>query len=352
MILSRTIRLFLDSIGRSEEYEYYIRKFQSASSASFAVICPDYDSLSLQYMLRMELYPTVLLAGPDAAEQARMLETAAGPLFRFHRIDLGPEPGVAIPEAAIQTAREVEALPLVVADRSLSRAMLALVPGRVLFVRMRGELELTNGEKVLHFLERRPVEVAAEDRAVLELGRSLLRDLPGLHVAITSPANILKEIFTVKGAGTVIQTGHTIQAFTRRADVDETRLLELIEESFGRSLTGTDFLNEVTHFYLEAEYRGAVLLIERPDGCYLSKFAVGKGARGAGVAQELWEEARAHHPVIYWRSRSDNSINRWYARLSEGMQKFDRWTVFWAGARPQDLPGVMRYCLDRPADFE
>ena len=43
--LNKTIRLFLDSIGRRDEYEFYLNKFQSEHSACYALLCPDLDSI-------------------------------------------------------------------------------------------------------------------------------------------------------------------------------------------------------------------------------------------------------------------------------------------------------------------
>ena len=41
MLLSETLRLFLDGIARGEEYEYYLKQFQSDRGACFAVLSPD-----------------------------------------------------------------------------------------------------------------------------------------------------------------------------------------------------------------------------------------------------------------------------------------------------------------------
>ena len=39
-LLNKTIRLFLDSIGRREEYEYYLERFRADRPRAFAVLCP------------------------------------------------------------------------------------------------------------------------------------------------------------------------------------------------------------------------------------------------------------------------------------------------------------------------
>ena len=61
MLLSKTLRLFLDGIGQREEYEFYLDKFQSADTPCFALVCPDEESVQqaadvllfdLQFLLR------------------------------------------------------------------------------------------------------------------------------------------------------------------------------------------------------------------------------------------------------------------------------------------------------------
>jgi hypothetical protein len=88
MLLNKTIRLFLDSIGRREEYEFYLNKFQSAGTACFALLVPDLESLDqgaeafafdLHFLLRLGLKPAVVLTGADA--EAKWALLAGNPLF-------------------------------------------------------------------------------------------------------------------------------------------------------------------------------------------------------------------------------------------------------------------------------
>ena len=45
ILLNKTIRLFLDSIGRRDEYEFYLNKFHSGGSPCFSILCPDRATL-------------------------------------------------------------------------------------------------------------------------------------------------------------------------------------------------------------------------------------------------------------------------------------------------------------------
>ena len=79
IMLNKTIRLFLDSIGRRDEYEFYLNKFQSDQSACFALLCPDLGSIEagaevlafdLHFLLRLELVPAILLCGAGSGKDA------------------------------------------------------------------------------------------------------------------------------------------------------------------------------------------------------------------------------------------------------------------------------------------
>ena len=175
---------------------------------------------------------------------------------------------------------------------------------------------------------------------------ALLEARPGTHISVTSPINLLKEIFTVKGAGTVFRRGSTILS----SKADSKRLLALLEESFCKK-PKPDVLADVTHIYFEENYRGAALLEQKPEGLYLSKFAVGSEARGEGLAQELWDEVCKNHPAFFWRSRKGNPINQWYDRHADGRHAAGDWIIFWRGMDAATIPGLIAFCVFRPADF-
>ena len=76
------------------------------------------------------------------------------------------------------------------------------------------------------------IKIDVEDHATLVLGCNILDKLPGLHISITSPMQLLREIFTVKGAGTVLRRGRKIRHVIDRTEVDEERLLDLLGRKF------------------------------------------------------------------------------------------------------------------------
>lgn len=338
MLLNKTIRLFLDSIGRREEYEFYLNKFQSAGTDCFALLVPDLESLEqgaealafdLHFLLKLGLKPALVLCGSNAEAQWRLLE--GQPLFeRTQFPDLGKNEGC---------------LPVFVEEKfQCLDSLLQKVPAigkRVYFIRAAGGLSTE-----YYYVQKPGVELRPEDRPLVEIAAALLAERPGTHISVTSPINLLEEIFTVKGAGTVFRRGSTICS----GAADSARLLALLEESFKRK-PKEGVLADVTQAYFEKNYRGAVLLEQHPEGLYLSKFAVGSEARGEGLAQELWDEVCKNHPAFFWRSRKGNSVNQWYDRHADGRHSAGEWMVFWRGMDAAAIPGVIAFCVSRPTDF-
>jgi hypothetical protein len=356
--LNKTIRLFLDSIGRRDEYEFYLNKFQSDQSDCFALLCPDLGSIEagaevlafdLHFLLRLELVPAILLSGPDAAKMQQAL--AKESIFTFQTL----EKGTTAP--FIEHARSQEKVPVLVAEQQeLETVLLELLPEtaqRVHFVRAAGGLKSESGELLpyvyTHKENFQPLEKLEFDFPAL--GKKLLEERPGVHLSITAPIKLLQEIFTVKGAGTLFRKGSEILHFQGLEGVDRERLLNLLESSFGKTLSQTDFLKNVAHAYVEKDYRGAVLLEEHPAGLYLSKFAVGREARGEGVALELWSEIHQNHEALFWRSNDNNPFNSWYHKQSTGHHHIGKWQIFWRGVSADAISSCIAYCCERGEDF-
>ncbi|HEY5653631.1 MAG TPA: hypothetical protein VIR63_04605 [Pontiella sp.] len=355
--LNKTIRLFLDSIGRRDECEFYLRKFQSEHAACFALLCPDLGSIEagaevlafdLHFLLRLELVPAILLCGADAARMKSALSVE--PIFDFMDLEGSPAD-------FIQQARIAERVPVLVAEHlDIEAALMHLLPetaNRVHFIRAAGGLKNTEGELLPYIYTHKEnfQSLEYQEFDFLALGRKILEECPVTHLSITSPINLLQEIFTVKGSGTLLRKGSQIDHFSGLGDVDRTRMLRLLETSFGKPLANEEFLNNVVHAYIEKDYRGAVLLEEHPVGLYLSKYAVGREARGEGLAQELWREVYESHDAFFWRSNVSNPFNSWYQMQADGLHRSGEWQIFWRGVPADSISGIIEYCCARREDF-
>jgi acetylglutamate kinase len=170
-------------------------------------------------------------------------------------------------------------------------------------------------------------------------------------VAITSPLNVLRELFTVKGAGTLLRRGARIARREGWDGVDLGRLRDLLASSFGRAPLDAFFRTTPSHVYLEEAYRGCAILVDTPLGAYLTKFAVSPEAQGEGIARDLWEAFAADAPVVFWRARRTNPISEWYAKLCDGLMRVPDWTVYWKGLTAEAIPDAIAWAVKQPVDL-
>ena len=131
--------------------------------------------------------------------------------------------------------------------------------------------------------------------------------------------------------------------------IDLTRLVHLIDDSFGRRLDVNHYLSRINDriagVIIAGEYEGgAILTWETPPGAdpissarmvpYLDKFAVLKRSQGAGGVADIVFRAMVRNcfPTgVCWRSRKDNPVNKWYFERARGTWKMPgtNWTMFW-----------------------
>jgi acetylglutamate kinase len=170
-------------------------------------------------------------------------------------------------------------------------------------------------------------------RLKLEEIKRLLDDTPlSTSVSITTPSGLVKELFTHGGSGTLVRRGELIEKHTDKDALDRGQIEKLVEEAFGQDLVpgwwdGLDLESA----YLSESLRAGALVAAIGDFAYLDKFAILEDARGEGLARTVWARLIADHPVLYWRSRTENGFNAFYADECDGSLKRGPWTVFWRG---------------------
>ena len=337
---------------------FYLKKFQADQSACFALLCPDFASIEagaemlafdLHFLLRLELMPAILLCGEKEQKMKSALSVES--IFDFQPFDMNSA------VSFIQSSQKNEKVPVLVADElELDEALLQMLPQvakRVHFIRAAGGLKDTDGELLpyVYTHKKNPIESDLE-YDYPTLGRTILDACPGVHISLTSPLNLLQEIFTIKGSGTLFRRGSELSHFDGMEQVDRQRLLGLLEASFNKKLIDQSFFESVDQAYIEKEYRGAVLLEKHEAGHYLSKFSVGREAQGEGLALELWHEIEKKHPALFWRSNSQNPFNSWYRSQADGYHLVGQWQIFWRGVPSSSISSIIEYCCSREADFQ
>ncbi len=164
--------------------------------------------------------------------------------------------------------------------------------------------------------------------------KRLLDSLPlESSISITSPDQLIRELFTHGGAGTNVRRGEQVYLRESKDEINRARLSALVTEAFGRDIKD-DWWDDlqVINAIVSEEYRVAALVTKLSDGTpYLDKFAVSESARGEGLAKTVWQKLAETHPVFFLRSRNDNGFTDFYRGLCDGAVRRGKWTIFWNG---------------------
>ena len=370
---------FLESTGRPSEARLYLSLFRARPREQFAAISIDANVMAdaadavvqvLRFLAALDLFPTVVLgifqparANGHARSLRRHLEAEG---VRVEELS-ATAPDLA---AGVKACADGGGVPVVVFEPAgdeqprdrlerLGGLLKELQARKLLFLHRPGGLRqggvlvpiVNLTTDVPQLLASR--EISRKEGLILEHARGLCEETPPIPftVAITSPLNLLRELFTVKGAGTLLRRGARIVRHEGWDGVDVSRVKELLSSSFGRAPAEAFFARTPSRVYLEEDYRGCVILVEAPLGAYLTKFAVSAEAQGEGIARDLWEALMADTPVVFWRARRTNPISEWYAKICDGLVRVPDWTVYWKGVAPGAIPAVIDWAVGQPVDI-
>jgi acetylglutamate kinase len=168
----------------------------------------------------------------------------------------------------------------------------------------------------------------------LEQISRLLSGLPdSASVSITSVDSLARELFTHRGAGTLIRNGEEIIEHEAFSPELEAKAASLLEQSFGRRLKPGYFDDLPLECVLSSESNGAMaIVLKGVDGIpYLDKFAVTPEAQGAGLGAAVWQSLAHRCPELYWRSRTGNPVTSWYFEQADTSVTRDNWVAFTIG---------------------
>lgn len=388
---SEVVLTFLESVGRRSEAELYLELFRKLPKASFAVIAAEATvtrhtrrSLveQLGFLTQLGLVAPLLLGLFDPERAAGSSAALIGSL-REAGLEVSEHAPMAV-SSGNELRRDLEAgrLPVVSFSPDSSEddrfaalaALLASLESRKLVVlRNRGGLGPHGQRRVAltpdHVLPAHDGGLSVinlqTDLALLLASDLLLPGEPQLltrlaplaeanrrvQISVASPLGLLKELFTVRGAGTLVKRGSQIQRFAGYDDLDRQRLNGLLEAAFNKCLLPSFFERAPLAVFLEANYRGAAIVEPGAGAAFLTKFVVGPVAQGEGMGRDLWEALKRDQPRFYWRAKPGNPIAGWYADNCDGLVRLPEWTVYWRGLAPQEVPTVIEDALTRREDF-
>lgn len=386
---------FLESVGRRSEAEFYLRLFLKLPPESFGIIAPGATVVGyalgslveqLKFLADLGLHAPVVLGLYDPERGASSSERLVKRLPPAGMEPCPHEMGEAGLAEKLRAELRADRLPVVhfrasegqtTAERIDQLGTLAkeLDTRKFVLLRrrgglrplLRGNLELAPGYFLPTESGRISIINLRTDRDAIVLGKTLpkrdsellaaaerlieLSQPTPILVSITSPLNLLKELFTVKGAGTLIKLGSAVSRHRSYVHLDLERLRRLLEASFERALDPEFFERPPLAVYVEAEYRGAAIVCHGTPVPYLSKFAVEPEAQGEGMGRDLWQAISRDYPALYWRGRRDNPIASWYGSVCDGMVRLPEWNVYWRGIEPPLIADVIEAARSRPVDF-
>jgi acetylglutamate kinase len=373
---------FMESIGHRSEAEFYLALFRAESKESFANLvigasvlrdAAEAVVLDLRFLRGLGLVPLVSLGlsstGPASGEQAERLQR------RLERADVPSTAFAADASALVQHITEAArsgVIPIVAfttgeANDSIARfdalgdLSVGLRTRKLIFVSRLGGLRLRQSEAELPIINLATdydtlvgKRLLSQKRLfLLEQAKRLLveRASHRMFVAVTSPLLLLPELFTIRGAGTLIKRGSPILVKNGLDEVDAGRLAKLLQSSFGRDLVPGFFDRDIARAYVEENYRGAALVRQTPLGAYLCKLAVEREAQGEGLGRDLWQLVVSDYRTLFWRARPDNTILPFYLQECDGMARAGEWHVFWKGLDPANIAPAIASALEQPIDF-
>lgn len=276
----------------------------------------------------------------DFLDQARL-----GLVGEVRRVDLEAIRDVmntgALPVVACLGESDTGQVMNINADIAARELILAVRPYKIIFLTDTGGLLDESGRVIRAINLRSDLDKLREQPWVhsgmllkLEQIAQMLSMLPdSASVSITSVENLVTELFTHRGSGTLIRVGEVVLQSDRIDRADEAGLRKLLESSFNRKLREDYFEDLDLKLLIRSEsYGAAAIVLEGVDGIpYLDKFSVTSDAQGGGVGAAVWQELITRCPKLYWRSRSDNPLNRWYFQQADCSFSSAKWVTFVRG---------------------
>lgn len=372
--IRQTVIRSLSAVGALKEAQFYAELFASQAPERFALIVLDPRCLKnpllealvsdLKILSDLGLAPVLLIGAMNSDATSNKFQTQRlhsaldGVDVRSTKLNMAT---YGLIDEIRKMCSKVRLPILEMTERrgavDLEELVSAIQPAKVIFLQPSGGISRA-GKRIavvnvddpdaLHMAD---VLTAGQDNFVTR-AKALMEISGNKSVYImASPLNLLAELFTTQGSGTLMRRGAKIRRVKALSELDTAPLVASMEAAFGKSLKASFLKSKVNSGFVEEDYRGGALFTQLAGLPYLSKFWVIKEARGEGIARDIWDTALANTPVFFWRSRMENPFNDWYMRGCDGMQIAEGWRVFWKGLTAPEVPGAIIAASSAPEDF-
>lgn len=374
--IRQTVLSSLSAVGATQEAQFYAELFAKEDPERFALILLDPRVLknpllealtsNLQILSNLGLAPTLLIGALDdnrtsikfqAQRLTRDLDSSGVKVAKLDTKTYGligeirrrAQAGI-IPVLEMTERRGQGALPKLIND---------LRPTKIVSLQPSGGLDVDG-------VRRRNLTLAEVedfiDGATLTPGQqTFLRTVQRIEqdanegrraYVLASPLNLLSELFTTKGSGTLIRRGAAIVRHDKLDDLSHMELASAMDRAFEKTLDSEFLKQPIETAFLETDFRAGAIFTRLAEQPYLSKFWVVPEAQGEGLARDVWEKICENIPGFFWRSREANPFNDWYLVACDGMQKSGDWRVYWKGLEAAALPNAIHAAATAPDDFK
>ncbi len=373
-LIRETVLRSLSAVGAIDEASFYADLFFSQKAEQFALIVIDPRCLknpllealisNLKILFDLGLSPVLLIGALDhdptsvkfqAHRLSKDLQSAS---VKVSKLDTASYQ--LIPEVR-KTARKgvITILEMIEHQGKMNLKTLAtkLQSKKVIFLQPSGGITINNRRLStlnLEHLEREAISgsLSPGQKRFVSMVKDLSADNSAQAVyVIASPLNLLRELFTTKGSGTLIRRAAPIEKIKTMKQLNHNRLKASLEDAFDKTISSQFFEQKIYQGYIESEYRGGAIFRQLESLPYLSKFWVTKEAQGEGIARDIWDIMVSDIPAFFWRSRMGNPFNDWYMRACDGMQIKGDWRVFWKGLKTEDVAGAIAAAAAASDDF-
>ena len=173
--------------------------------------------------------------------------------------------------------------------------------------------------------------------------KDLLDHLPrSSSVAIISPDQLQKELFTDSGAGTLIRRGYKLFKSSSIEEVGVDNLRKILEEREPEIKSGmqtaTEFFNELKkHPYTiyGDEPFDVVAIVSHPENetPILKAFLTSNNGVLNNVVDNVWAQLRRNYRKLFWTSRADDELRPWHFEKADGSFTRAGKSLYWYGAQ-------------------
>lgn len=311
--MKHTLHSFFERTAHSKDANEFLLRFHSIPEDQFLLIIPSFNDTQeidtfigeIKYLIQLELYPSFYLSDHFLSKEVLLhLNTKLNSLYSKKALKIITEEESTNIQALISYAKKVNFYKILICGAPVKNDDQSTI-NRIYLNNFQRESKLNI--KQLEWIQ------AFLDNAGYEQ-----------PIQITEPNKVLQELFTHKGAGTLVSLGYHF-SHTQPQNLDQNKAKHLIEEGFSRTLK-SDYFSQIEQdkalICIEKEYRGILTYINVEDFYYLDKVVVSPQYFGQGLGSllldELLEQLRSiskNHPSLIWRAKKDNPFLNQYAKL-------------------------------------